>query len=424
MIVIPEMGMKTRIVQSCSAGATFVGHQWRAKLNRVVFRPKSIRLGLGPESSLPLKRRFLDKRRIVFSSDLSEATDRLNRDVIDKICQKIGLPPETVYLDCTYYKGTPYPVRRGTMMGLPCSWLILSIVHDAICRYVDSIDPGGYYIRGDDLIAYWTLVQVKLYKELMEELGFGVNDKKSFRHPYRGWFCEQSFIFRNGKLEREDSILPLRSFCRPPDEAVICGSTYENCNYNFAQWGPILQKWDVSDSRKFSFVSRMFRSNKRLIRKFQDILFLPSEIGGLDYPCPNRTLTFREKLLVDLQVPLLDLTVQSRRSGIIAKADRRLRRSFRNEKVLRPKFDVPTSKEVRQEDREQVLLRSFDLVSLASGEAEADSKLLLPLGKLANKLHKKLASLMEKSEDTVTTVYPSLLDVRAMFSGFTLRYKV
>jgi len=218
---IREYGWKYRIVTANDPSTVAESHAWREVLFAYL-------LDVGVTMSEPLKDPNLERidfgiyrspDRILYSADLSAATEWLNRDAIDLFCSQIGIDPCCVY----GLKVDGKPVYRGTFMGLPCSWAILSIIHDAVCAVVDP--KHAYRIKGDDLVAYWTTVQWSYYLRLMSELGFVVNTTKSFGSRKYATFCEADYVLHGFRavLHRMDTF-SLRTFVKK-----------EVPNFNF--WG-------------------------------------------------------------------------------------------------------------------------------------------------------------------------------------------
>jgi hypothetical protein len=280
LTIISEQGMKHRVVQSCDARSTFFGHLDRSKVVHVYQRVPQIKRGLSPELILPV-----GNGKMIFSSDLSNATDCLNRDIIDMVCQKLKISATSVYMKTFEYEGTEYTSQSGTYMGLPASWPVLSVVHSAIA---EKAFGKNFTIRGDDLITDCDPWQIALYSKLMEQLGFRVNAKKSFKNPEIGLFCERFYnrTSYDGKISliEDPRVISTRSFCKDPTLAVVAGSEYTELELPLRQWGETLTNWEASSTRKRSVVHYLCRKYRRSLIVLKDILFLPQVFGGWGWP--------------------------------------------------------------------------------------------------------------------------------------------
>jgi len=152
-----------------------------------------------PRFDIKLKR--ASGPRYVFSSDLKKATDTLSHAAISIVANALRIPVECVA------GGTldGVTIKRGTLMGIPCSWPVLSIIHLTVAYHIDK--RKNHLIKGDDLIAYWTTAQIKLYKKLMKSLGFLPHDSIKGK---RGTFCERFMEVNNGWLREVRGPFPLR----------------------------------------------------------------------------------------------------------------------------------------------------------------------------------------------------------------------
>jgi len=87
-----------------------------------------------------------------------------------------------------------YAVARGTQMGLRLSFPILCLLHHFATR-----SSNDSVVFGDDILARWNETKIADYESRMKELGFVLNQSKTFRSSRVGLFCGLFFDFRNNR---------------------------------------------------------------------------------------------------------------------------------------------------------------------------------------------------------------------------------
>jgi len=191
-LVIREYGFKVRIVTRTPYVISTCSETLRKAVLRRLLRVRAISHPL--ETDVPFLRIPMDipdrYRRRVFSIDLSKATDTLCHWALQAALNGLGIGGYSNLLFGGAISGRP--VTRGTLMGIPLSWPILSAIHYVICRYVDKREL--FLLKGDDLIAFWTTGQYRLYCQLIGAVGFRLNERKTFISPNRGIFCETAYV--------------------------------------------------------------------------------------------------------------------------------------------------------------------------------------------------------------------------------------
>nr|UIW13845.1 MAG: RNA-dependent RNA polymerase [Rhizoctonia solani narnavirus 3] len=192
-LAIGEQGGKWRIVTKSPPGVLYSGHLARVRTFPLLKQHRATRAPLF-EEELFLRNSYLGEKFLI-SADLSSATDLVSYDTIDKVCGLIGIDPKLVRSH-TYRVGDRLikPVR-GTFMGLPPSWVVLSVSHLGICLMVDPTGKS-FYLKGDDLVAWWSSSQWEEYKRLMTLAGYKINLKKSFISKDMCTFCEKGYYLR------------------------------------------------------------------------------------------------------------------------------------------------------------------------------------------------------------------------------------
>jgi hypothetical protein len=213
----------------------------------------------------------------VYSADLKKATDGLSHQWLSWICHYLGLPASEVFI--TEYidaGGSIVELLRGAFMGLPVSWTLLTLTHLIIC---ERVDPDGYFwLKGDDMIAYWTRAQWDKYKQLMTVTGMTINESKSFVAERRGTFCEGLYQLSNDGLELIPT-MSLRGFVHKTNT----GSVFDNVS--MAMKDSILR--GVNRHHVWNVLRATSGDILGLCERSRTPLALPRQLGGLGFPCEN-----------------------------------------------------------------------------------------------------------------------------------------
>nr|QIP68041.1 RNA-dependent RNA polymerase [Erysiphales narna-like virus 3] len=274
-VALPEVGAKFRIITKNDPTQVAESHRVRktyfplllSNKNTVVSEalrdPDLVELDLRPKGK---KSDF--RKRQYYSADLSSATDYLSREAIVSVAEALGFDPDLAYAQ----RVDGRPCLSGTLMGLPASWTILSLVHYVLAS---SIDPDHCFrLKGDDLIAFWTKRQWEAYKFRMENVGFVINVTKSFIAKTFGNFCEVDYAEKRirGVLHRE------------PTYSVKSLAT--NLPLSPEQWRLLLRLgaplWKLSALQR-KFCSKWYQAARRVGID----ACAPPKLGGLGL-CPSR----------------------------------------------------------------------------------------------------------------------------------------
>jgi len=205
-VVLPEYGLKTRIVSCSDAVRTFKSEAYRKPLYRLLAKLPCCRRALHDQlADLPFRR--VSEEASVYSADLSSATDRLDHNVLAVFCDLLHVPRDVVFGGTVDNR----PMVRGTLMGIPCSWVMLSLVH-AWAIWSSRIPLTTCHLMGDDCIAMWTPDQISEYNRNLPRLtGMELNTSKSFISKTGGTFCERFYLRRWGTSLVNVPTLSLRS---------------------------------------------------------------------------------------------------------------------------------------------------------------------------------------------------------------------
>nr|QQD86176.1 RNA-dependent RNA polymerase [Botryosphaeria dothidea narnavirus 2] len=266
-VAISEYGYKARVVSCSDPVRIHQSESYRRQLIKL--------LGQLRPSALPL-RQDLDVLRLnnsdpctfVYSADLTQATDYLDHHVITAFCDALGVPFELVtggtIDDCA--------IARGTLMGIPCSWPILSLVHMWAC-WAMEIPWRSFLIKGDDLIGLWTMDEIHRYQTGIQLLtGMPPNLDKSFVSKDRGLFCERVFARNGSVLNLVTQVIPVRFLVvRTPSEE---GFPY-----------PLKTRkvlWTLVGRFHYAKLFRMGTHWTGVSPRLSGLSYLPVEYGGLE----------------------------------------------------------------------------------------------------------------------------------------------
>nr|WAK75242.1 MAG: RNA-dependent RNA polymerase [Narnaviridae sp.] len=231
--VLLERGLKTRVITKSSYSLLLLGHGPRRKLLRGLRK--------NPAFSLPLQ-----------STDLTAATDLFPSDMISSFFN--GLKDSSLFSEFELYQmwsclrpqeiefsdGSVTLSKRGILMGLPMTWVSLSIIHYCwwqmairrICRQrrlslKEGLRCNRFLICGDDAIFVGWRDVAEEYNKILGSFGAQVSAGKHFlscTKPYRGNFIERLYEFQveGGYVSSviRDPSIPLRGLCQPSS----CGS--------------------------------------------------------------------------------------------------------------------------------------------------------------------------------------------------------
>jgi hypothetical protein len=193
--MVAELGCKVRGVTKSPARILAEGHAHRRRIFPVLCTERNVVTSesiFDPELAVITFNRPLKGDHYVFSADFSDATTSLSHEVLEAFGREFGVP---LYLLYKGHRIMGKPVTTGCPMGLPMSWTALSLIHNSICELVDP--HYCYRLKGDDLIAFWTPLQIRMYTEIAEHCGLVLNDK-TVTHKSYGTFCEGDYMLRPG----------------------------------------------------------------------------------------------------------------------------------------------------------------------------------------------------------------------------------
>lgn len=148
------------------------------------------------------------------SADLTSASDLLPSDLLEALIEgleeagtaapswffrilRVGSGPQVL----SYPGGEEIFTARGTLMGLPHTWCLLSLVHlfwvDQACRVsrdarVHPSLPRRAAICGDDLVAHWPKWAIERYETVVAQCGGKASAGKQFRSKNRFCFTEDT----------------------------------------------------------------------------------------------------------------------------------------------------------------------------------------------------------------------------------------
>jgi len=266
-IAVKTHGLKIRGVTKNNPSRVVLAHLYRNKLFRIATTCRGTREAL---SDTPIVLSFGPRSEAqYYSIDLTKASDGLKLSWISRLCEIFELPPELVY----DFSVDGIEVKRGLFMGMPLTWPLLTITHYLICSFVDP--KGFWYLKGDDLVCYWTEIMFYRYKVLLRVVGLILNEKKTFVSKNHATFCEG--FYRSFKHElRLVPNYPLRGLIHKPRD----GQFIENCSnlaWSFVRRG-------LNRHKSFGLLELCYSYELAKFRKSGIQLFYPQYLGGLGLP--------------------------------------------------------------------------------------------------------------------------------------------
>jgi hypothetical protein len=220
--VIEERGLKARIVTKSQASVLVLGHLARQRLIRGIKRIPECRGALTGTSEADLINRLGGCSGEVISSDLRAASDLHPRDLARSLVEgliasnKFSEAEARGMLLCSADHELSYDdhdevvrQKRGLLMGLPTTWIFLSLIHLYWWRRAqESIPPthpglkARAVICGDDLLAVAPPILLDEYERNMRACGGELSAGKHCRSTYRGVFLEMLVEFHSERSWR------------------------------------------------------------------------------------------------------------------------------------------------------------------------------------------------------------------------------
>jgi hypothetical protein len=149
------------------------------------------------------------------------------------------------------------------------------------------VDPYGssFYLKGDDLIAYWTKFQWDKYLVLLAQAGYKINLPKTFITSDTAWFCEKGYTLSSACVRDKTTkfaLDPVRVFSL----RFISKKSPEDSGK--PQWVSSLQRYSEISELLTKFSSKVLRKTlqsrvpKWYLEQCHDKA-LPVEMGGLGF---------------------------------------------------------------------------------------------------------------------------------------------
>jgi hypothetical protein len=225
---VQERGLKARIVTKSQTPVLVLGHLARERLIIGVRKVPEFAGILRGDPPSEILRRLNGGSGVVCSSDLRAASDLLPLDLMKYLVEGLISSGKFSNLEadglrwCTKPHTLIYRVdangkpladgetreveqKRGLLMGLPTTWLLLSLTHlywwktacneefSARGRHASSEYQARAVICGDDLAAVAPPNVLNRYEKIMDECGGELSAGKHCRSVSRGVFVEELF---------------------------------------------------------------------------------------------------------------------------------------------------------------------------------------------------------------------------------------
>jgi len=266
-VALKSPGMKIRVIGVPDA-LTFIEGTWIRRTSRMLPKKHFVPNGSGyPERlNVPPGGTF-------YSVDLTKATDGLSLEAVEEVICSLSmagrLRPSDLSAACRglgvggfdgvwYWDETEQISRRGSPMGTPLSFVVLSWINAwATEAFERSIT------HGDDACGYspFGSYAVEEYSECIAAVGASVNRLKTYVSSYGFTLCERYYVLRDTKKHTTVAFCPPP--CPPPG---------------------VTQPMPASDDMWKSFARRAERVQKTLFPWCPNTsLRLPQSVGGYGY---------------------------------------------------------------------------------------------------------------------------------------------
>jgi len=267
-VPISEWGYKTRVVSCSDPVRTHQSESYRRQLLKKLQQLPCCRTS-SEEDYNALRCDNRDEGPYqVFSADLQSATDNLSHHIIRAFSDELEVPFELV----TGGTIDNCPINTGTLMGIPCSWPILSLAHAWAC-WAMGIPLRSFHLKGDDLIGLWTSEQIQTYQGGIQLLtGMPINLDKSFVAKDRGLFCERSYRLQNCTLVEAKQNFSVR---------FMVDSTPSEGGFPYPL--KVRQRtWSLVGKVRWRILSTIARHWAGYVPRLGGLAYLPISWGGLE----------------------------------------------------------------------------------------------------------------------------------------------
>uniref|UniRef100_A0AAU7YDX3 RNA-dependent RNA polymerase n=1 Tax=Exserohilum turcicum narnavirus 5 TaxID=3229037 RepID=A0AAU7YDX3_9VIRU len=304
--VIAELGLKARIITKPPASLFAKGDLVRQILWPAILAKVPQILPYAPhteEAILARLYRAAHPDKVWLSADLTCATDGFGHDAIlavieglrragmpllftQELQESLGVGREPHYvryhLSQMSHEGREYcrkhfgvvkgtvdvPKSRGSLMGTPCSFSILSLLNHWMS---ERLGPSRI-ICGDDLAGLTHPSNVSSYAQRAAAVGSKLHEKKSFRSHIGFVFCEAyALTGREGK--------PMVSFRPPSLKEFVRNGNGVMCQHSV----------DPSSFNRLARCARtLYKRQRKVAARRQRPAELPAALGGLGHPCKGR----------------------------------------------------------------------------------------------------------------------------------------
>jgi hypothetical protein len=328
VLSIKERGGKARIVTKSPGALVALAHIGRKEALRALRTHPAAALTL--RGDLPTQMRGVGQ---VVSADLETASDLIPHDLAramwEGFCDGAGLSDELRHVGflslgpqrVTWPNGDTSVTSRGILMGLPLTWVVLSMVQifcaEEALRQAwqlnsreqppSSLQP--FFVCGDDLIAVWTTGATRCYERIMAECGLRFSKGKHLISPNKGVFLEKILVFERrrrfearGPLTRtladffpleEQWLIELVKVSQAfPLKGLVSPSFPPGAEKSLPSWWSAgATSWELAKHtgpRRVSMVQRVVKDYSRLGHLG---LYRPRSLGGLGLLPPRGSRT-------------------------------------------------------------------------------------------------------------------------------------
>jgi IS1 family transposase len=232
------------------------------------------------------KARQFNQSYKIYSTDLSQASDLINKNalyvVVNELAKELKWPyivkqavlksvqPTQLYIydeqKCEYkFENT---TTRGTLLGSPLSFCLMTIIHAWCLKAVNKILRKACMLFGDDAVIFGTDDDWNNYLRRLEAVGFMINRKKTHISTKGFAFCGYLYSTSRGRLTP----------CKLSRLVSLKDTWVDNLDlFNEAAVG--LLDWQQKRA-----VNRFKRDHAKVLKQFVDYgisIHAPRELGGV-----------------------------------------------------------------------------------------------------------------------------------------------
>lgn len=305
---LSERGLKTRVVTVGPTHVQVLGHTVRKRMLNALRHTEGTYAPLSGATDDEIEKIFVGSTSsTMVSTDLTRASDLLPLDLVSAIVDGLSASGKFSHLEievlrlCTGPQRVTYPdgrdvvTSRGILMGVPTTWVVLSLIHLFWLDQVSVVDPvreraTKFAICGDDALVACSPLGAHTYKRLVNLCGGAPSKGKHYESTglLRGVFLERLYQFghESGRITRVErhGAISIRGLTASGPPREFCGSDIISVKSKGIRLLTTLDALDSSPANR-PFLERVVSTGFRWFPAFaRNVLGLrpgrPHRVGG------------------------------------------------------------------------------------------------------------------------------------------------